>query len=284
MARFFVKNLDSPDDLLDHPRLRMQTVDVGDVSVAWLVNQPGWRWSVDVRPLVGGEWCQSRHVGILLAGHFGVTLADGTRIDLRPRDVYVIPPGHDGYVVGEEPTVAIEWSGVRGWIPDIEITERVLATLLLTDIVDSTATAARLGDAAWRTLLAGYNERTRAILERYRGREVNTTGDGFLATFDGAARAVRCATELVRGASEDGLAIRAVVHTGELELVGEDVRGLAVHETARMLALAAGGEIVVSALTRELTGGAGIAFDDRGEHELRGIEGARRIYAVTISR
>lgn len=284
MARYFVKNLDSPDDVLDQARLRMQTVDLGDISVGWQVLQPGWRWSVDVRPLVGGEWCQTRHAGVQIGGRFRVVFADGTSVEVGPRDVYVFPPGHDGFVIGDEPVVALEWSGVRGWIPELELTERVLATLLLTDIVDSTATAARVGDSAWRVVLAAYNERTRELLTRYRGREVATTGDGFVATFDGAARAIRCAAELVRAATGEGLGIRASVHTGEVELVGDDVRGVAVHEAARMLEVSGGGEVIVSALTRELTGAAGIRFADRGEHRLRGIDGVRRLYAVTIDR
>ncbi|HVM30505.1 MAG TPA: adenylate/guanylate cyclase domain-containing protein [Candidatus Limnocylindrales bacterium] len=283
MRRLLHKSLESPDERVEHARLLMQTLSLGDVTVARQVMKPGWRWSVDVRPLVGGEWCQARHVGVVLSGRFGVLMDDGAEAAIGSNEVYVLPPGHDGYVIGDEPVVVLEWSGVRGWIPDLEsLSQRVLATVVLTDIVDSTTTAAGLGDRRWREVLAGHNERTRDLLQLYRGLEINTTGDGFLAVFDGAARAVRCAVELARPHEDDGLRLRAAVHTGEIEKVGEDVRGLAIHEAARMLALAGHGEVLVSSLTRELAGAAGLHFEDRGEHELRGIEGGRRLYAVTM--
>lgn len=281
----FVRSLDSPDELVELPLLRFETVDMGDLSVGWTVLEPGWKWSEVVRPVVGEDWCQSRHVGVLLSGHFRAVMEDGTQVDVGPRDVYVIPPGHDGMVIGDEPAVSIEWSGVRGWIPTLERqTERVLSTILITDIVDSTPTAERLGDARWRTVLAAHNERTRELLGRFRGREVNTTGDGFVAMFDGAGRAVRCALELVAGASSDALPSRAAVHTGELERVGSDIRGLTVHEAARMASLAGAGEVLVSEITRQLAADPTIGYADRGEHGLRGISGARRLFAATISR
>ena len=282
--RGYVRSLDRPDELLELPLLRFETVDIGDLSVGWTVLQPGWKWSEVVRPVVGGDLCQTRHAGVLLSGHFQAILEEGTVIDVEPRDVYVIPAGHDSMVIGDEPAVMIEWGGARGWIPELESqSERILGTVLMTDIVGSTIMAAKLGDRRWRLTMAAHNERVREILSRFRGREVDTTGDGFLTMFDGAARAVRCAIELVRVSADDGVPIRAAVHTGEVELVGENVRGIAVHETARMLAMAGSGEILVSAVTRELTAAAGLDYEDRGEHELRGIEGARRLFAVTMT-
>jgi pimeloyl-ACP methyl ester carboxylesterase len=162
----------------------------------------------------------------------------------------------------------------RGPEPD-----RVLATVLFTDIVGSTQKAVELGDRRWRELLAGHDAIVRRQLERYRGREVDTAGDGFFATFDGPARAVRCATSIRDAVRALGLEIRAGVHTGECELDGEKVRGVAVHTGARVSALAQPGEVLVSGTVRDLVSGSGLAFDDRGEHALKGV-GTRQIYAV----
>jgi len=214
-----------------------------------------------------------------LAGRGHVLLDTGVEYDLVEGDVFEIPPGHDYWVVGDRPNETIEWTGARSWIPPLEsLSERVLATLLFTDIVDSTALASRLGDRAWSELITTQEERVRDTLARFRGREVKSTGDGVFATFDGAARAIRCATVLRGLAGGLGLTIRAAIHTGEVE-VGADLRGMAVHEAARILGLAGPGEILVSATTHGLVGDAGFQFDDRGEHARKGIPGVRRVYA-----
>jgi class 3 adenylate cyclase len=158
--------------------------------------------------------------------------------------------------------------------------ERVLATVLFTDIVGSTATAARLGDRAWRALLARHDELSRAQLARYRGRAVKSLGDGFLATFDGPARAIRCALELREALQELGVELRAGLHTGECEAIGEDVGGLAVHIGARVGALAAPREVLVSNTVKDLVVGSGIDFADRGEHALKGVPGTWRLWAA----
>ncbi len=157
---------------------------------------------------------------------------------------------------------------------------RVLATILFTDIVGSTERVRELGDRAWTQLLARHHATVRRELERFRGHEVDTAGDGFLATFDGPARAIRCALatrDAVRGM---GLEIRAGLHTGECELLGDKVAGIAVHTGARISALAGPNEVLVSATVRDLVSGSGIAFADRGEHELKGV-GRRQIYVVS---
>jgi class 3 adenylate cyclase len=120
----------------------------------------------------------------------------------------------------------------------------------------------------------------RDVVTTFRGREIKTTGDGFLVVFDGAARAIRCARKMVDSAPEDGIAIRAGAHTGEVEFVGDDVLGAAVHEATRVSALASEGEVLVTSVTRDLAGGIGLSFEDRGEHELRGFDGARRLFAI----
>jgi len=158
--------------------------------------------------------------------------------------------------------------------------DRVLSTVLFTDIVGSTAHAARLGDERWRYLLQRHDELVRAELERWRGQEVKTVGDGFLATFDGPARAVRCAEAIVRGVEAEGLEVRAGLHTGECERIGDDVGGIAVHIGARVADLASAGEVLVSSTVKDLVVGSGLSFGERGTHELRGVPGEWRLFAL----
>ena len=170
--------------------------------------------------------------------------------------------------------------GIRAWAGfPTGIHSRILATLVFTDLVDSTAMAVELGDTRWRTLLSELFEASRHELERFGGREVATTGDGMLATFDGPARALHCAAALVRCAKKHAVEIRVGVHVGEVELVGSDVRGVAVHETARVMAAADPGEILVSDMTRALAGASGLRFEDRGTREFKGLDGEWRLAA-----
>jgi class 3 adenylate cyclase len=156
---------------------------------------------------------------------------------------------------------------------------RVLATVLVTDIVGSTERVRALGDHRWTDLLERHRAAVRRELERFRGREVDTAGDGFLATFDGPARAIRCAVAIRHAVHALGLELRVGIHTGECELLGDGVAGIAVHTGSRISALATPNEVLVSATVRDLVSGSGIVFEDRGEHELKGV-GERRIYAV----
>ena len=165
-----------------------------------------------------------------------------------------------------------------GW-DEVE-TDRVLATVLFTDIGDSTAKAAELGDRGWRELLALHQRIVRRELARHRGREVDAAGDGFFATFDGPARAIRCACAIVDAMAEHELEIRAGLHTGECEVVDGKVVGIAVHTGARVASHAEPGEVVVSSTVRDLVAGSGIAFSDRGAHELKGVPGKWRLYTV----
>lgn len=158
--------------------------------------------------------------------------------------------------------------------------ERVLSTVLFTDIVGSTEMAASLGDRRWRDLLDEHNAAVRRELERFRGREVDVAGDGFLATFDGPARAIRCAAAIGEAVGTLGLRIRAGLHTGEVELSGADVRGIAVHIAARVMALSGPRAILVSSTVKDLVVGSGIEFEDRGTHELKGVPGEWRLFAV----
>ena len=161
--------------------------------------------------------------------------------------------------------------------PDLD---RVLATILFTDIVGSTEQASRLGDRRWRELLDGYDSLVSAELDRWRGRLVKTTGDGSLATFDGPARAIRCASAVAQTGGRLGLALRAGLHSGEIELRGDDVAGLAVVIAQRVSALARPEELLVSSTVKDLVVGSGIEFTDRGEHELKGVPGSWKLFAV----
>src|SRR6516164_45645 len=162
--------------------------------------------------------------------------------------------------------------------------DRMLATVLFTDIVESTAKAFELGDRRWRDLLERHHTLVRRELLRYRGREINTAGDGFLAAFDGPARAIRCACAIVEGVRDLGLSVRAGLHTGECEMVGGNIAGIAVHTGARVAALAGADEVLVSSTVRDLVAGSGIQFSDRGAHALKGIPGEWRLFAVQQAR
>jgi class 3 adenylate cyclase len=161
--------------------------------------------------------------------------------------------------------------------------DRVLATVLFTDIVDSTRRAADMGDRDWRALLDAHDVIVRAQLNRFRGREVNTSGDGFLAMFDGPQRAIRCAMAIRDAVQSLGIEVRAGLHTGECEVRGDDIGGIAVHIGARVSALAGPNEVLASSTLRDLVIGSGLGFEDRGAHELKGVPGEWRLSAVVSS-
>jgi class 3 adenylate cyclase len=274
------KSLDEPDESADYGCAIEEVVAIGDFTVGRVTQLPGFAWRTHIQPLVGGEWCLARHVGVILSGQLRVLLKDGTTIDLGPNDVFDIPPGHDSWVVGDEPCVELDWSGLEAWTGfRMRLRDRVLAGLLMSDIVDSTGEASRLGDAGWRRQLSDHHKGLRDQLGRFGGREIDTAGDGMFALFDGAARALECAAAFQGIARRQGLPIRVGVHVGEVEVGEHGARGIAVHEVARIAGAAAPGETWLSETTVALTGGAGLKFDDRGQHELKGIQGPRHLYA-----
>jgi pimeloyl-ACP methyl ester carboxylesterase len=194
---------------------------------------------------------------------------------------FVALPGADFAVVGSGDAVIDEIAEfLTGGRPPVEI-ERVLTTILFTDIVSSTAQAAALGDRRFRVLLDAHDRAVRDQLGRFRGTEINTTGDGFVASFDGPARAIRCAQAIVVAARKLGIGVRAGLHTGECEVRGQDLAGLSVHIAARVAAEAGDGEILVSGTLKDLVVGSGIAFGERGEVELKGVPGTWRLFTVT---
>jgi class 3 adenylate cyclase len=275
---FRLKSFDGADQTIELPLLKAELVELGDFTVGYVVHEPGWRWSTHVQPTVGGEWCQARHIGVVLSGRAGVMFADGTSYEFGPRDVVDIPPGHDGWVIGDEPFVQVEWAGIHTFIGPALGRRRELTTLLFTDLVDSTPMASKLGDRRWRELLSAHFVAARSALDRFGGREIDTTGDELLATFDAPARALQAAQAIRDAATRQGLRVRAGVHVGEVERVGGNVRGLAVHEAARIMAAAGEGEIVVSEITRTLAQTSGFAFAERGTQTLKGLEGEWRLY------
>ena len=195
---------------------------------------------------------------------------------------YVELPGTSHYpFYGDTEAVVTEVRSFLGSLGEHAATDRVLATLLFTDIVGSTAHAARLGDAKWRSLLEQHHALVRQQLARFRGQEIDTTGDGFFATFDGAARAARCAIAIGEAVRALGLHIRAGVHTGEVERIGANVAGVAVHAAARIAALAGSDQVLASQTVKDLTTGSGLRFEDRGSHTLKGVPGEWTLYAVS---
>jgi class 3 adenylate cyclase len=274
------KNLGQPEEVIQGDLVHSAVVRLGDLTVGRVTQDPGWHWKTHMQPLVGGDLCQVRHVGIVLGGHFHLELADGTSMDLKPDDVFDVPPGHDAWTVGDEPFVYVAWEGLRTWATPIAVGERTLLSIVFTDLVDSTSTAIRLGERTWSDLLARHNELVRGAIARYRGHEVDTTGDGFLATFDGAGRAIRFALDVRTESRQLDVRVRAGVHTGEVDRIGSDVRGIAVHEAARIAAVADADEILVSEVTRALASGAGLTFGSGVRHQLKGIEGQHVLYPV----
>ncbi len=194
---------------------------------------------------------------------------------------YLELPGSDALSFGPESERLLDEveqfvTGARK-LPD---PERILATVMFSDIVDSTSRAAELGDRTWRQLLETLEGVVVGELDRFRGRAIKTMGDGVLATFDGPARAIRCADAIRQAMAEFGLEVRSGLHTGEIEVMGADVGGIAVHIGARVNAIAGPGEVLVSGTVKDLVVGSGIAFEDRGEHELKGVPGSWRLFAV----
>ena len=195
---------------------------------------------------------------------------------------FVELPGRDPFLAFENAEIALDeiaefMTGERRFLE----VERVLTTVLFTDIADSTKLAAEVGDQRWHLLLDAHDTVVREQLRRFRGTEIKTTGDGFLASFDGPGRAIRCARAIGESARSLGLEIRAGMHSGECEVRGDDLGGLAVHIAARVAGLASSGEVLVSGTVKDLVAGSGIDFEDRGEHELKGVPGTWGLFAVT---
>jgi class 3 adenylate cyclase len=238
---------------------------------------------VDIRGLLG-----SIQAPVLVLHRTGDRMANVAAsrymADRIPGARMVELPGDDHlpFFGDQDSVVALTQEFLTGASP-VEEPDRVLATVLFTDIVDSTRLAAELGDRRWHRVLVDHQEAVRRQLARFRGREVKTTGDGFLATFDGPARAIRAADALRAGLRELRLEVRVGLHTGECELLGTDIGGIAVHIAARVLGRAGAGEILCSRTVKDLVAGSGFRFADRGTHRLKGIPDDWQLYAVELA-
>jgi class 3 adenylate cyclase len=216
-------------------------------------------------PFVPPEW------GKYVADH----ISGAKYVELPGRNLYhFVEPWRDSFQ-----EIAQFLTGDQADVAD----DRVLATVLFTDIVDSTRRAAEMGDRDWRALLDAHDAVVRSQLARFRGREVNTSGDGFLAMFDGPQRAIRCAMAIRDAVQTLGIQVRAGLHTGECEVRGDDIGGIGVHIGARVSALAGPNDVLVSSTLRDLVIGSGLEFEERGAHELKGVPGEWRLFAVTSS-
>jgi class 3 adenylate cyclase len=239
---------------------------------------------VDVRGLLG-----SVHVPTLVLHRTGDQLANvhasrymAERLP-RARLRELAGVDHFPFFGDQDAVVALAQEFLTGSLPVAE-PDRVLATVMFTDIVDSTKLATELGDRRWHRLLEDHNAVVRANLTRFRGREVKTTGDGFLATFDGPARAIRAADAMRAELADDGLQIRVGLHTGECELLGDDIGGIAVHIAARVLGQAGANEILCSRTVKDLVAGSGFAFADRGTYRLKGVSDEWQLYTVQLTK
>jgi class 3 adenylate cyclase len=281
MPRLQRKGFGGPDEVRRFPKGIVEIVMLDEIAVSHFVFQPGWQWSTDVGPIAGTETCQHRHVGYTLSGRLAVRMGDGTCLTIEPGDAYEIPPGHLAWVEGDVPWESVEFTSGQAYGKSPEdLGERVLATIVFSDICDSTATLERIGDTEWARVLREHNERIRAVFDRFRGREIATLGDGFLALFDGVGKAVLAAAAMDPAVADLGIRVRTGVHTGDVAIVGGQARGVAVHAAARVAAMAEPGEVLVSGTTRDLLDGSGLAFEFRGNHELKGLSGMRPIYAL----
>jgi len=235
---------------------------IGGLVIGRAILEPGWRWSEDVKPIVGTEWCEVHHLQLIVSGRLAVGLADADEVDeFVAGDLIDIVPGHDAWVVGDEPCDLIDLSGNSAQFGVPASLARQVVTMLMSDIVDSTPTAARLGDARWRQTLGDHNRIIRREIERFRGRELDTTGDGFFVAFDSAASGVAAAIAaqgaLADHAASAGFApsVRIGLHTADATRRGNDYSGVGVHVQRHTLALADADEIVVSRATLDEAGG-----------------------------
>jgi class 3 adenylate cyclase len=278
-GRNVVRGFDAPDERRSFPGGFLDLVAVGPLTFGRDTLQPGWRWSTDVKPIVGTERCEHHHVGYQLSGRWICEDREGVQVEIGPGDVFDTPPGHDSWVVGDEPSVSIEFQGIADWAAK-GTSERTVTTVVFADVVDSTALIGLIGDTAWRRLQSQYLENVLSLLEEHGGVLVSTAGDGVLGTFARPGSAVRCASALVGAAHRLGLQVRAGAHTGEVEAKGDGISGMTVHIGARVQALAGPGEVLVTSTTHDLTVDSGISYVPRGSFELKGVPQPRTLYAV----
>ena len=278
-GRLVWPDLDDPEFISQYARWMRRSVSPGDAAVLLEIDS-----LIDVRDLLPSVRVPS--LVLHRINDRSRPVEEGRYIaGLIPGSAFVELPGSEHGWIGPHQDELID--EVQRFMEQMrtedEALDRVLATVVFIDIVSSTAHLERVGDAVWRRSLETHRKLIRGLLARYRGREVATTGDGFLAVFDGPARAIKCAEAAVAGTAELGFQIKVGVHTGEVEVSGQDVAGLAVHIGARIASMARPSEILVSRTVRDLVSGSGLDFEDRGEQKLRGIDRVWQLFAVTKS-
>jgi class 3 adenylate cyclase len=284
VSRVEVRDLGEPEAVIRHPLAATYQVRLAGTVVSRHVLQPGWSWEAHAQAQVGTPSCELYHRGVVLRGRMGVRTDEGEEVVIGPNQVFDLPPGHVTWVEGDDELVMVDWAGGAGFDVRAGESARVMATILFTDMVGSTAQARKAGDAAWKQTVAMHDDVVRTVLVRFGGREVETAGDSFLIVFDGAERAIRCGLELVEALAAIDIPIRVGIHSGEVVLTAEHVRGVAVHAAARILDEARPGDVLVSGTARDLAeGSAGLEFEPRGRYRLKGLEREHDLFAAASS-
>jgi class 3 adenylate cyclase len=281
MRRVEVRDLDEPEAVVNRPLGATNQVRLAQTVVSRHVLQPGWSWEEHGRPSAGTRSCELYHRGVVLSGRMGIRTDEGEELVVGPNQVFDLPPGHVTWVEGEDELVMVDWAGGAGFDPQPGGEARAMATILFTDIVDSTARASDAGDAAWKRIVAMHDDVVRNVLPEFGGRAIETAGDSFLVAFDNVESAIRCGLSLVPALAAIQLPIRVGIHSGEVVMSGDNVRGLAVHAAARIVDQARAGEVLVSSTTRDLAEGAtGLTFESRGRFRLKGLNREYELFFV----
>ena len=284
MSRVEVRDLGEPEAVVSYPLGETSQVRLAQTVVSRHVLQPGWSWQEHAQPSVGTASCELYHRGVVLSGRMGIRTDEGEEFMIDPNQVFDLPPGHVTWVEGDDVLVMVDWAGGAGFDPQPGGEARAMVTILFTDIVDSTVRASDAGDASWERTGAMHEDVVRSVLAGFGGREIETAGDSFLVVFGSAEGAIRCGLALVEALDAIQLPIRVGIHSGEVVMSGDHIRGLAVHAAARIVAQAGSGEVLVSSITRDLTeGSTGLTFESRGRRRLKSLDREHELFAAGSS-
>jgi class 3 adenylate cyclase len=284
MSRVEVRDLGKPEAVVSHPLGVTNQVRLAQTVISHHILQPGWSWEEHAQPSVGTSSCELYHRGVVLSGRMGIRTDSGEQLIIGPNQVFDLPPGHVTWVEGEDVLEMVDWAGGAGFDPQPGRQARAMATILFTDIVDSTVLAREAGDASWKRTEAMHEDVVRSVLAEFAGREIQTAGDSFLVVFDSVEGAIRCGLALVGALNAIQLQIRVGIHSGEVVMSGDHIWGLAVHAAARIVARAGAGEVLVSGITRDLAEGAtGLTFESRGSYRLKGLDREHELFTARSS-